>query len=130
MIKSKISKVSKFYPIEHHLRNKDEHIENLFDELKDKIMKLGENIDEHIRKYFISYLVGNRFTIIRIKKNSILINIYEIKNDPKNWLKDESVYEGNTWQKAFSISSPSDIPYAISLIKQSYDLIMNRNLYK
>jgi len=120
----KMSKVWKLYSIEYHLNNKDENIKKILDILRDEIKKLDNDIDERIRKDWISYSINERFAILDIKKDTIKINIHDVENidDPRHWLTNETQkIPGRVWEKTFRVSSPSEIPYAISLIKQSYE---------
>lgn len=105
----------------------------LYETLRSQIMKLGKN-KENITKLYFSYMLFSRgqwlcFTEIVPQANGLMVHLdasIDDISDPKNILID--CKDKGRWASGptkFSISDGLDIPYAMSLISQAYDL---RNL--
>jgi len=122
--KKKAKKISDFYDEEYHLKNRPENIVILYKKLKDRIMKLGDDVQLNPVKSYISFKTGTRvFAYILILNRLIRVYIMNLKEefkDPENWLKNvpEEWKWGNISQ--FEIDNEEKINYAINLIKQSY----------
>lgn len=125
--KSKKTKiVYKEYSVEHHLKKKSDKIKELFGELQERILKLDEKINEKPLKHYIAYEMDRNFAEVVIQASTlkIYLDISEKDiEDPKGMVKDcTEVGHWATGDCVFKLSSMDDIDYAISLIKQSYEL--------
>lgn len=125
--KSKKTKiVYKEYTVEHHLENKNPKIKELFRELQERILKLDEKINEKPLKHYIAYEMDRNFAEIVVQANALKIYLDISKediNDPGEFVEDcTQVGHWATGDCVFKISSMDDIEYALSLIKQSYEL--------
>ncbi len=118
-VQNKIEREIKVYDIDYHLSNKPNFIKDIFEQLREEILNIDENIEEKPVKTYIGYkLRGFIITALFFSKSRISFYLFKHKkdyDDPKNILKD--VPEGMC---GFSINSIEDVPYAIHLIKQSY----------
>ena len=61
------------YTEDYHLKNKSKDIINLYEEMKDKIYDLGDNIVIKPTKYYIAFKSNTNFIDFRIQKNQIKI---------------------------------------------------------
>jgi len=106
----------------------------LFNNINEKIMNIGQNIARSIHKQTISYNSQERFVDLIINKSSIRISInvpiYEVQ-DPRNICED--MRDIGSWASGitrFKLEREEDIDYAMSLIRQSYDYVNNKNKQK
>lgn len=122
----------KTYDLESHLKRGSEKTRNLFSQLKEKILELGE-IKENYRQLYVSYKADDSyisFCQIHFYKEKLLVAILiEDKKliDSKKWIKKAPKSYG--WAKNckfFNIKSEKDIKYAMDLIEQSYEFNKNR----
>ena len=111
-----------------HLKRGNKEIISIFKELENKILLLGESIEEKPKKFYIGYWYNRIFCKIRFRKSKLIISIYTkgiILDDPQKIVKPSSkALEGSTEYHCFSILKVEDIDYAVSLIKQSYRSIL------
>ena len=120
------SKISfKEYTYSDHFSGKAEIIKNLFNKLKEEILKLDDQIQEKIKKHYIAFALDRNFVEIVIQANSlkVYLDIHRKElDDPKNITGDCSeVGHWATGDSSFKLQSIEEIPYAITLIKQSYE---------
>jgi predicted transport protein len=127
-----VTKVVKNYDLEYHLRRGSDKTRHLFSILKDKIMEFGD-INEKYLQLYVSYRAGDSyisFCQVHFYKEKLFIAILiEDKklSDLKKWIKKAPKSYG--WAKNckfFDIKSEKDIPYAMDLIRQSYEFNKNR----
>lgn len=127
-----VAREIKSYDLDWHLKRGSEKTRKLFYSLKEKILELGE-INEKYLKFYIGYRIGDgyiNFCSVHFYKEKletpILIPDNKLK-DPKKWTRKAPKSFG--WAKnlkIFSINSEKDIPYAIELIRQSYEFNKSR----
>jgi len=122
----------KVYDLDWHFKKASDKTKKMFFDLRDKILEWG-NIEEKINKFYIGYHpVDKYFQFCQIhffkSKLTIFILLPDKKLiDPKHWVKKSPPSWG--WaknSKYFEISNEKDLPYALELIKQSYEFNKNR----
>ena len=123
-----IQKISKelIYPLDHHLNKTSPKVKEIFEKIREDVQNLGK-VDEVSRKYFIGYWKENvKFLAIRFHKNHLTVWIriqgYKL-NDPKHLTKILNM-KSEYWRKIYKevrISSVSQIPDVMYLIKQAYE---------
>jgi len=123
-----IQKISKelIYPLDHHLNKTSPKVKEIFEKIREDVQNLGK-VDEVSRKYFIGYWKENvKFLVIRFHKNHLTVWIriqgYKL-NDPKHLTKILNM-KSEYWRKIYKevrISSVSQIPDVMYLIKQAYE---------
>ncbi len=123
-----IQKISKelIYPLDHHLNKTGPKVKEIFEKIREDVQNLGK-VDEVSRKYFIGYWKENvKFLVIRFHKNHLTVWIriqgYKL-NDPKHLTKILNM-KSEYWRKIYKevrISSVSQIPDVMYLIKQAYE---------
>jgi len=123
-IVQKVSREIKVYTEEDHLQGMPEDIVKTYEELKERILNLGNDIEIHPRKLYIGFIANTNFVDVHPQKSQIKIWINLTKgelDDPKNLAKDVS--KTGHWGNGdyeITIKPNSDLDYLMTLIKQSY----------
>ena len=124
--KRKISKiVFQEYDHQYHLKGKNQNIKLLFQMIRDDILKLDDQIQEKIKKYYIAFALDKNFCEIIIQSKALRVHLDIFKkelDDPKGLVEDCS--EKGHWatgHSKISISTPVELGYLFDLIKQSYE---------
>lgn len=121
----KVSREVKVYSEDDHLQKSSEKTKELYEEIKERILTLDENIEIIPRKFYIGFVKESNFTDITIQKSKLKIFINMQKgqlNDPKGIARDISnIGHWGNGDYEISISNLEQIDYLMSLIKQSYE---------
>jgi len=107
--------------IEDLLNKANDQIKEIFEELREKIFEIDENITEKATSLYVAYRVTKNFAEIHIGKNQIKIHLRPIVyNDPDK--KVDKIPEGYNWtmDRRVYLKIPNEIDYVLSLIEQSY----------
>ena len=107
--------------IEDLLGKASQNIREIFEELREKIFELDENITEKATSLYVAYRVTKNFAEIHIGKNQLKIHMRPIEyNDPEN--KVEKIPEGYNWtmDRRVYLKSHQELDYIFQLIEQSY----------
>jgi predicted transport protein len=124
-IVEKVSEEVKVYTEEDFLIVCSEDIKNLYAELKNKILSVDNSIEIIPKKKYIAFKSERNFIDVLPQKNKIKawLNLSKGKlNDPNKIVRDVS--EIGHWGNGdyeVHLSSSDEIPYLLSLIKQSYE---------
>lgn len=121
----KVSSEVKVYTEEDHLSNCSEEIKSLYDELKNQILSIDENIEVIPKKKYIAFKADRNFVDILPQKNKIKFWL----NLSKGQLKDidsiaRDVSKVGHWGNGdyeVSFSNSEELPVLLSLIRQSYE---------
>lgn len=120
-----VKKEIKVYTEEDHLKNANKNILSLYEELKNQILNLGNDIKIIPQKQYIAFKASYNFIDIVIQKNKIkcFLNMQKgTLNDPYNISRDVSnIGHWGNGDYEFYIQSTSDFINIMPLIKQSYD---------
>jgi predicted transport protein len=123
-IVQKVSREIKVYTEEDHLQGMPEDIVETYEELKERILNLGDNIEIRPRKHYIGFIANTNFVDIHPQKSQIKIWINLTKgelDDPKNLARDVSkIGHWGNGDYEIIIKPNSDLDYLMTLIKQSY----------
>lgn len=126
--KEKIVQLQKTYSIEDHLSRINQKTINLFQDLREKILSLDEDIIEEPKAAYIAYKTSTNFTDIVIEQGGIKIylNVKSGKlNDPKNLARDltkpKTIGHLGNGDYEIKLREESDIEEVFNLIKQSYN---------
>ena len=123
-IVQKVSREIKVYTEEDHLQGMPEDIISTYEELKERILNLGDNIEIRPRKQYIGFIANTNFVDIHPQKSQIKIWINLVKGeleDPKNLARDVSkIGHWGNGDYEIIIRPNSDLDYLMTLIKQSY----------
>jgi len=108
-----------------HLTKANPQIQQIFSELRSRIMQIDENIIEKVTTYYIAYRLSKNFAEIHIGKNQIKIFLRPVdyKDDLK---KVEKIPESYNWSmdRRVYIKSIDELDYVVDLIEQSYNDII------
>ena len=126
----KVSAEIKVYTEEDFLIKSSEDVNNLYFELKNQILAINENIEVVPKKFYIAFKSQSNFVDIMPQKTKIKLWL----NLPKGQLKDtnkmarvmrkesgEKIGHHGNGDYQITISHNDDIPYLLTLIKQSYE---------
>jgi len=120
----KVSKEIKVYTEEDHLQGTPVKIKEVYSELKEKILDLGENIEIRPRKNYIGFITSTNFVDIHLQKSQIKLWINLSKGeleDTKKMTRDVSnVGHWGNGDYEITLKGGEDINYLIILIEQSY----------
>lgn len=120
-----VSREIKVYNEEDHLQLMPESIKETYEELKSRILNLGENIELRPRKHYIGFITNTNFTDIHLKKSKLKIWINLAKGelaDPKSMARDVSkIGHWGNGDYEISLKPTSDLDYLMTLITQSYE---------
>lgn len=97
----------------------------MFDELREKILALDENIIEKPGRRTIAYRLTKNFCEVLIKKDSLVIDLRPIDyQDPRELVS--KIYEGYvvTMNRRVMLSDPRDLDYVFCIIQQSYQNVL------
>ncbi len=118
----KVNKEIKVYTEERHLQKMPEEIVAIYEELKERILNLGENIEIRPTKNYIGFSPGKRILFVWfyfLKSKKYIRARLWIKRDELDDYKNVSKsYKG--WGTEIIITPDSDIDYIMTLIKQAY----------
>lgn len=123
-IVQKVSREIKPYTEEDQLEGAPDSIKEIYWELKEKILELGENIQVRPRKYYNGFIANTNFVDIHVKKSKLKIWINLSKgelDDPKKMARDVSgIGHWGNGDYEINFKPGDDLDYLMSLIKQSY----------
>lgn len=100
-------------------------VKQMFDELREKILSLDEDIVEKPGRRTIAYRLARNFCEILIKKDCLVIDLRPIDyEDPINLV--ERICEGYvvTLNRRVTLRDPSDINYVSGIIEQAYQNVL------
>lgn len=124
----RISKEIKIYTLEGHMKKSNKPIQELYYKLRDEILGINSQIEENIKKHYIGFRTTHNFAEFVFQRNALKIYLdmtIDELDDPLKASKDCSkVGHWATGDTQFKISKPEEIPYAMNLIKQSYDKLI------
>jgi len=124
-----VSKEIKVYTEDDHLGAIPEEIKSLYDDLKSRILNLGDNVEVKPRKYYIGFKSSTNFTDLLLQKSQIKLWLNLAKgelDDPRKMARDVSnVGHWGNGQYEIGIKPGDDLDYLITLIKQSYEKSMS-----
>ena len=120
----KVSREIKVYTEEDHLNGLPSEIVELYQELKERVLGLGDNIEVRPRKKYVGFVAGTNFVDVHPQKSQLKLWINLQKgelDDPEKIARDVSNvgHWGNGDYEVF-IKSADELYYLMTLIKQSF----------
>jgi len=127
-----VSKAVKTYDLEMHLKKGSDKTRGLFRSLQERLLDLGEITEKYLQLYVAYRIPDQKINFVSIhfykEKLELYILIEADKlSDPRDIAK--AVPESYGWAKnlrRFDIRDEKEIPYAMELIRQSYEFNKNR----
>jgi predicted transport protein len=120
-----VSREIKTYTEEYHFeKNGSQQTREFYEEIKQRILSLGDNIEIVIRKKYIAFKSNYNFVYINFQRNNLYadLSIHESEvEDPKHVIRNmEGIGHYGAGQSRVTINDKSQIPYLMGLIEQSY----------
>lgn len=111
------------YTLDDHRNKANNDLKPYFDELRENILNIGENIEEDYAPEYIKYVVNTTFLSIHVRKNWLVLQLRVNDNefnDPKELTKDIS---NRNWSvnKEFRCDKDTNLEDALFLIRQAYE---------
>lgn len=113
----------KTYTLDDHRNKADDKFKQYFDDLRQEILNLGEDIDEGYVPEYIKYVVRTTFAAIHVRKQWLIVHLRideENFDDPKKLTKDISP-RGGSVNRELRVDKNIDIRDAIFIINQAYE---------
>ncbi|MGD0071336.1 MAG: DUF5655 domain-containing protein [Candidatus Bathyarchaeia archaeon] len=123
-IVQKVSREIKVYTEEDHLSGLPNETIELYETLKERVLRLGDNIEVRPRKLYIGFVAGTNFVDVHPQRMQLKLWINLPKgelDDPKSMARDVS--EVGHWGNGdyeILVKPTDDLYYLMTLIKQSY----------
>jgi len=114
------------YTIDYHFQRRSDQVLELFDQLREKILKLSDEgeITEKANKMYIGYSHGKNFCEVRIQTSGLKLWLdipCDDLNDPYNLARDVSnIGHYGTGQVEIKLINPEDVEKIFYLIEQSF----------
>jgi len=121
-----VAKEVKVYTVEDHVEKINSEIKIVFEEFREKLLSLGADVKEVPKKQYVAYKTGTNFAdlIFYQKEIRVTLNLRSGElNDPKDIATDFTKPPKGHWGNGdyeIIIRKTDEIPYAMSLIEQSY----------
>lgn len=115
--------------VEDIVKRASPELKDLFFKLRGSIFELGDDVREKVGGWYSDYRKSSTFTTInpQTKKNRLLVFIKmgdKKLDDPEKWTFPISESWGyGKLNTQFEISEPSQVDYAMQLIRQAYDYV-------
>lgn len=120
-----VSKEVVVYTEDVHLENKPETVVSLYNELKEHVFTIGQDITVKPKKVYIAFTRKANFLYAVPRKTDIqlILNLERgTLNDPKELARDVSkLGHHGSGDYEIKLGDPKDIGYVLTLIRQSYD---------
>ena len=113
------------YSVDDLLKKADESIQKVFNELRQRIFELDENITEKATSLYVAYRVSKNFIEMYIGKNQLKLFLRPIEyDDPLGRI--EKIPAGYNWtlDKRTYLRKMEDIDYTMRLIETSYQDVL------
>lgn len=121
-----VSKEIKIYNEQDHLARTDESIRNIYEQIKEYLLSLGDDISIYPKKQTIGFKVGNKVfcdIVIQNKGIRLFLNVKKgILKDPGNIMRDVSEvgHWGNgAYEISFPLNDDIEIEYVFNLLRQT-----------
>lgn len=121
----RVSKEIEVYTLENHLKKGNENVQQVYFKIRDEILGLDSQIEENIKKHYISFKRTRNFVEFIFQKNNLRVHLdisSKDLDDPKKITEDcSNVGHWATGDTRFRIEKMDEIPYVMSLIRQSFN---------
>ncbi len=111
------------YSLENIYLKATEKVVEVYQELRENILAISDQIEERPVKYYVGYHTTKQFCMIILDKSKVNIYLLPIEkwNDPKQKIQDVPDSYRFTLNKRITITSIEEMEYAVDIIKQSYE---------
>jgi predicted transport protein len=119
-----VSKEIKVYTEEDHLSGMLEEIREFYEDVKTRILNIGDGIEVRPKKYYIGFIAATNFVDVHVQKGQIKLWLNMNKgelDDPRKMARDVSnVGHWGNGQYEIPLKIGDDLDYLMTLIKQSH----------
>ena len=119
------------YTEEEHVQRALPQIQQIYQDLKQKVMTLGNISFDPKKEYMVMNNKGNRFASVVFRKKKValfLIMPFGALNDPKELFSKIGTVQGKVgWNYLLEMRDESDLDYVFEMLKQSYNLANKDN---
>lgn len=117
------------WTLQDHLKRGTKQTIDLFEEIREYILGLGDDVEENIRRDYIAYRSIQNFCCLEIHKKKLLLYLklqYGQLPDPLKITRDvKNIGHFGTGDLEVTVSSPEHIEEAKKFIKASYEGVGN-----
>lgn len=130
-IVSSVSREIKTYSEEYHYeKHGTQKTRELYEEIRDRIISFGDDIEPVYRKKYIAFKTKSNFVYINMKRSVLHVDISlptRDLQDPKKTVRNmEGIGHHGHGYSRFTVNDKSQIPYLLGLIEQSYSQSKNK----
>lgn len=119
-----VSKEVRVYTLDDHLNAAGDKIKSVFLQLRERILALGDGIEERPKKFYIAYRRQSGFAYVELQKAKMKIHITVSRkelDDPRSITRDvTNIGHFGVGDTEISFDEGGDLNYVMSLIEQSY----------
>jgi len=119
----RISREIRTYTEEYHLERTSEKTRKLYEELRERITALGNDVETVIRKNYIAFRTSHNFVYVNLKRSALDVDLpmraKEVQ-DPKHVIRNTEEPGHHNGHARITIADKTEIPYLMGLIEQSY----------
>ena len=119
------------YTEEDHLQRALPKIQQIYQDLKQKVMTLGNISFDPKKEYMVINNEGNRFASVVFRKKKValfLIMPFGALNDPKELFSKIGTVQGKVgWNYLLEMRDEIELDYVFEMVKQSYDIANKDN---
>ena len=116
----------KAYSLTDHSENLQEHIMDLFQRLRTRILNLDPSVREEIKKWYIAFKTTTNFVDVVLQRKQLRLSLnmkFSEINDPRGLCRDvTNIGRWGNGDVEVVLSSMEDLDYVLHLIEQSYEL--------
>lgn len=119
-----VSKEIRVYTEEDHLSGMPDEINEFYEEVKTRILNIGDGIEVRPKKYYIGFIAATNFVDAHVQKAQVKLWLNMSKgelDDPRKMARDVSnVGHWGNGQYEIPLKVGDDLDYLMTLIKQSH----------
>ncbi len=119
-----VTRELKVYTLEDHVSTASQKARSLFYPLREKVLALGDDIEERPQKLYVAFRTQRNFVEIEFQKQRLKIHLDIPRpdlDDPKNISRDmKNIGHFGTGETEFVLEKPEETSYALTPIEQAY----------
>jgi len=119
-----VSKEIRVYTEKDHLSGMPDEIKEFYEDIKTRILNIGDGIEVRPKKYYIGFIAATNFVDVHVQKGQVKLWLNMDKgelDDPRKMARDVSnVGHWGNGQYEIALKVGDDLDYLVTLIKQSY----------
>ena len=109
------------YSVEFHRSRGSVEVQEVFDELRSRILALGPEVVERPVQAYIGYRTSKNFAEVQIQRARVKLFLRGIADDPQGRASRVPDARGWTLNYEIGLNTASDLDYSMGLVEQSYN---------